>query len=73
MSLLAFQTDPQIRAVISAFNLQCGSDAQCNAALQALEDETSCQSMDPTVICTGTCSNLYLASIDACPDVGGDS
>ena len=43
------------------------------AAVQALEDEPSCQSsMDPSVVCSGTCTNLFFASIDACPDVGGD-
>ena len=71
-SVVVLQTDPQIRGDVSAYNTLCsGSEVQCNAALQALEDTTSCQSMDSSVICSGTCRNLYFAVINACPDVGG--
>ena len=71
---LHFQTDSQIQAIVSTYSRLCGSEEQCMAALQALEDEPSCQSStDPSVIYSGTCTTLHFASIDACPDVGSDS
>ena len=74
MSPLLFQTVPEIRAVVLEYDRQCGSGNPCNSAIQALEDETSCQSaetMNPRAICSETCTTLYFAIIDACPNVGG--
>ena len=73
MSPLSLQTDPQIQAVVLAFDQQCGSGNPCAAAIRALEDEASCHTMDdPRAICSEMCTNLLFATVEPC-NVGDGS
>ena len=71
--MLYFQTDTDVQLIISAYNTVCGSGAECTAALNAYNADTSCRTAiadnDSGTYCTGTCRTLLSAVFSACPDV----
>ena len=71
--MLYFQTDADVQLTISAYNTVCGSGAECTAALNAYNGDTTCTTAiandDSGTYCTGTCRTLLTAVFTACPDV----
>ena len=71
-ALLYFQTDTQTQL---AYDSVCGSGAQCTAAQQALNADTSCTTAigndDSASYCSETCVALVKNVVDSCPDVRG--
>ena len=62
--------------MVSAYDTACNSDAQCTAALVALNADDDCINAltndDTTTSCTGSCADLVNAALNTCPNVSDD-
>ena len=62
--------------MVKAYNTTCHSNAQCIAALVALDADASCvnalNNNDKATYCSKSCADLINAALNACPDVSDD-
>ena len=62
--------------MVEAYNTTCNSNAQCTAALEALDADDSCinalNNNDKATYCSGSCADLINAALNACPNVSDD-
>ena len=62
--------------MVEEYNTTCNSNAQCTAALVALNADASCvnalNNNDKETYCSRSCADLINAALNACPNVSDD-